>query len=101
MSAARDEIEGLRSEAARATIQHMRAEALLELVDLLGSYVLSTREAVWRGDNLEAGLCLKRARLTMIEAFATFRLLAPNAAAVTLNGNGKPEAGEPRKEPPE
>ncbi len=85
---AREEIAGLPSAEAHAFVRQQRAERLLDLCDTLGSYVISSREAVWRGDNLEAGICLKRARLTLILAFGIYRLIAPNEAAAVLDRNG-------------
>jgi hypothetical protein len=100
---AREEIAGLPSDAARAALQDMRAGALLDLCELLISYGISTREAVFRGDNLEAGVCLRRARLTLIETLATYRDLAPNEAAAILNGKepGAESKTQKRGRPPD
>lgn len=94
---ARDEIAGMPSDDVRATLQAMRAEVVLDAVDLLASYTELTRQAVWRGDNLEAATCLWRARRTMIEVLAGFRALAPNEAAAVFHHNS--ETGEPLSTP--
>jgi hypothetical protein len=92
---AREEIKDLPSEAAHATVRHMRAEALFDLCELLESYAITSREAVRRGDDLETGTGLWRARLTLIDALTTFRELAPAAAATIFDG--KTEAGAESK----
>jgi hypothetical protein len=100
----RAEIAGLPSDEARAAVQAMRAEALLDLLDLLLNYTESTRLAVWRGDNLEAATHLWRGRRRMIEVFAGFRALAPNEAAAVFhpydNQTGEPLSTPKKREAP-
>jgi hypothetical protein len=66
---------------AKAAVDAGRAEAILELCELLDSYAISAREAAWRGDRRELGVYLKALRLTLIETLKTYRALDPEGVA--------------------
>ena len=95
MSAARQKITGPPSEEAHAVVRQLRHDALAEIIELLISLVISTRESSYRGDMVLTAHHLRQARDTMREAFATFRALEPNLATATLDREKdiNPEAG--------
>lgn len=90
MTAAREEIAGLPSDAAHAVVRQLRHDALAEILDLWISVGISARESAFRDDMWLTAHHLRQARDTMREAFAAFRALEPNLTTAILDKKGPP-----------
>jgi hypothetical protein len=85
MTAAREDIVALPSDAARALVRQLRHDALAELFELWTSLGISVSESAFRGDMLLTAVHMRQARDVMREAFESFRELEPNIAVAILD----------------